>query len=127
MPVLHPREVSGGLVPAAANTHYKRGGSPVLPSLPECSDSHELETLMSADRRESAQLPEEASEDQRLMPSAPGDEEDPPPSDTKVKRIYVAELLLQRRALFFFYYFFFSFTVCCIVALAGCLEWLSEP
>lgn len=80
------REVTGGLVPAAVNAHYKRGGSPVLPSVPECNDSHELETLMSTDRCESAHLPEEASEDQRLMLSAPGDEEDLPPSDTKVKK-----------------------------------------
>lgn len=85
------REVSGGLVPAAANTHYKRGGSPVLPSVPECGDSHELETLMSTDRRESAHLPEEASEDQRLMPSAPGDVEELPPFETKVKMIYTAK------------------------------------
>lgn len=83
------REGSGGLVPAAANTHYKRGDSPVLPSMPECGDSHELETLMSTDRRESAHLPEEASEDQRLMPSASGEEEDLPPSETKVKIIYI--------------------------------------
>lgn len=101
------REVSGGLVPAAANTHYKRGGSPALPSMPECGDSHELETLMSTDRRESAHLPEEASEDQRLMPSAPGDEEDLPPSETKVKMIFFSFLFfflfffLQRRAFFF--------------------------
>lgn len=85
------REESGGLVPATVNTHYKRGGSPVLPSMPECGDSHELETLMSSDRRESAHLPEEVSEDQRLMPSAPGDEEDLPPSETKVKMIYMVK------------------------------------
>lgn len=83
------REVSGGLVPAAATTHFKRGGTPVLPSMQECGDSHELETLMSTDRLESAHLTEEASEDQRLMPSAPGDEEDLPPSETKVKIIKV--------------------------------------
>ncbi|XP_029702398.1 immunoglobulin superfamily DCC subclass member 4 isoform X2 [Takifugu rubripes] len=77
------REVAGGLVPTAGNTHYKRGGSPVLPSLPECIDSHELETLMSADKGESAHLPDEASEEQRLMPSAPGDEEEIPPTEPK--------------------------------------------
>lgn len=77
-----------------------------MPSMPECGDSHELETLMSTDRRESAHLPEEASEDQRLMPSAPGDEEDLPPSETKVKIIFfflffLSFVFLQRRAFFF--------------------------
>lgn len=59
--------------------------------MPECIDSHELETLMSTDRRESAHLPDEASEDQRLMPSAPGDEEELPPTEPKVKMIVVAD------------------------------------
>lgn len=86
------REVSGGLVPTAGNTHYKRGGSPALPSIPECIDSHELETLMSTDRCESPHLPDEVSEDQRLMPSATGNEEDLPPSEPKVKLFFMAEL-----------------------------------
>lgn len=74
----------------------------MLPSMPECDDGHELETLMSMDRRESAHLPEEASEDQRLMPSAPGEEEDLPPSETKVKMIDEDEL----------FFFSFSFFFC---------------
>lgn len=82
----------------------------MLPSMPECGDSHELETLMSSDRRESAHLPEEVSEDQRLMPSAPGDEEDLPPSETKVKMIYMVKpffflfFLIQHRAFIFFFF-----------------------
>lgn len=95
------REVSGGLVPTAGNTHYKRGGSPALPSIPECIDSHELETLMSTDRCESAHLPDEASEDQRLMPSATGNEEDLPPSEPKVKLYFYGGAILQHRAFFF--------------------------
>lgn len=95
--------MSGGLVPAGASTHYKRGGSPVLPSVPECGDSHELETLMCMDGHESAHLPEEASEDQRLMLSAPGDDEDLPPSDTKVKMIYMAKLFSFVPLLGFFF------------------------
>lgn len=99
MPSLLPcREVTGGLVLTAGNTHYKRGGSPVLPSLPECIDSHELETLMSTDRGETAHLPDEASEDQRLMPSDPGDEEELPPTEPKVKIIFTADNFLQHRA-----------------------------
>lgn len=102
--LLMRREVSGGRVPAAANIHYKRGGSPVLPSMPECDDGHELETLMSMDRQESAHLPEEASEDQRLMPSAPGEEEDLPPSETKVK-------MIDEDKLFFPFSFFFVYNI----------------
>lgn len=48
---------------------------------------------MSTDRGESAHLPDEASEDQRLMPSAPGDEEELPPTEPKVKMIVVVDNL----------------------------------
>lgn len=47
---------------------------------------------MSTDRCESAHLPDEVSEDQRLMPSATGNEEDLPPSEPKVKLFFMAEL-----------------------------------
>lgn len=77
----------------------------MLPSMPECNDSHELETLMSTDRCESAHLPEEASEDQSLMLSAPGDEEDLPPSDTKVKKdLYDGAVLFYDIGLFLFFF-----------------------
>lgn len=46
---------------------------------------------MSTDRGESAHLPDEASEDQRLMPSVPGDEEELPPTEPKVKMIVVVD------------------------------------
>lgn len=46
---------------------------------------------MSADKGESAHLPDEASEEQRLMPSAPGDEEEIPPTEPKVKIIVVVD------------------------------------
>lgn len=53
---------------------------------------------MSTDRGETAHLPDEASEDQRLMPSAPGDEEELPPTEPKVKIIFTADNFLQHRA-----------------------------
>lgn len=65
---------------------YKRGGSPVPSIVPECSDSHELETLMPPGSHESVHSLDEASEEQSLMASAnPGEEEDTPAPEPKVK------------------------------------------
>ncbi|XP_036952136.1 immunoglobulin superfamily DCC subclass member 4 isoform X2 [Acanthopagrus latus] len=61
------REVSGGLDPTAVTPQYRRGGSPASTNVPECSDSHELETLMPPGNQESGQPLEEASEEQSLM------------------------------------------------------------
>ncbi|XP_051234454.1 immunoglobulin superfamily DCC subclass member 4 isoform X5 [Dicentrarchus labrax] len=60
------REVSGGL-DTAVTPQYRRGSSPVPSNVPECSDSHELETLMPPASQESGQPLEEASEEQSLM------------------------------------------------------------
>lgn len=81
------REVSGGLDPAAVTSQYRRGGSPVpSSSAPECSDSHELETLMAPGSHERGHLLEEASEEQSLMGSANRrEEEDTPAPDPKVR------------------------------------------
>ncbi|XP_075933719.1 immunoglobulin superfamily DCC subclass member 4 [Anarhichas minor] len=79
-----PREVSGGLDSTAVTPQYRRGGCPVSSNVPECSDSHELETLMPPGVRESGQLPEEAPEEQSLMASSnPGKGEDAPAPDPK--------------------------------------------
>lgn len=78
------REVSGGLDSTAVTPLYRRGGSPIPSSVPECSDSHELETLMPPDSQESGQLLEQVSEEQSLMTSAnPGDREDAPAPEPK--------------------------------------------
>lgn len=61
------REVSGGLDSTAVSPQYRRGGSPAPSIMPECSDSHELETLMPPGSQESGQPLEEAPEDQSLM------------------------------------------------------------
>ncbi|XP_047437251.1 immunoglobulin superfamily DCC subclass member 4 isoform X2 [Mugil cephalus] len=61
------REISGGLDPKAATPQYRRGGCPGPSSVPECSNCHELETLMPPGSQESAQLPAEAPEEQSLM------------------------------------------------------------
>lgn len=80
------REVSGGLDSTAVTPQYRRGGSPVPSSVPECSDSHELETLMPPGSHESGHLLEEASEEQSLMASAnQKEEEDTPTPEPKVK------------------------------------------
>lgn len=81
------REVSGGLDPTAVTSQYRRGGSPVpSSSVPECSDSHELETLMAPGSHERGHLLEEASEEQSLMGSAnQREDEDAPAPDPKVR------------------------------------------
>ncbi|XP_059205752.1 immunoglobulin superfamily DCC subclass member 4 isoform X2 [Centropristis striata] len=61
------REVSGGLDSTAVTPQYRRGGCPVPSNVPECSDSHELETLMPPGSQESGQPLEEAPEEQSLM------------------------------------------------------------
>lgn len=80
------REVSGGLDSTAVTPQYRRGGSPASTNVPECSDSHELETLMPPGNQESGQPLEEASEEQSLMASAnPREAEDAPAPEPKVK------------------------------------------
>uniref|UniRef100_A0A8C9XZP5 Immunoglobulin superfamily DCC subclass member 4 n=1 Tax=Sander lucioperca TaxID=283035 RepID=A0A8C9XZP5_SANLU len=79
-------EVSGGLDSTAVTPQYRRGGCPVPSNVPECSNSHELETLMPPGSQESGQPLEEASEEQSLMASAnPGEGEDTPAPEPKVK------------------------------------------
>ncbi|XP_032369275.1 immunoglobulin superfamily DCC subclass member 4 isoform X1 [Etheostoma spectabile] len=78
------REVSGGLDSTAVTPQYRRGGCPVPSNVPECSNSHELETLMPPGSQESGQPLEEASEEQSLMASAnPGEGEDAPAPEPK--------------------------------------------
>lgn len=55
-------------------------------SVPECSDSHELETLMLQGSHECGHPLEEASEEQSLMASAnQGEEEETPTPEPKVR------------------------------------------
>ncbi|XP_029283903.1 immunoglobulin superfamily DCC subclass member 4 isoform X2 [Cottoperca gobio] len=61
------REVSGVLDSTAVTLQYRRGGCLVSTNVPECSDSHELETLMPSGSQESGQPLEEATEEQSLM------------------------------------------------------------
>lgn len=80
------REVSGSLDSTAVTPQYRRGGSPVPSSVPECSDSHELETLMLQGSHECGHPLEEASEEQSLMASAnQGEEEETPTPEPKVR------------------------------------------
>ncbi|XP_041836222.1 immunoglobulin superfamily DCC subclass member 4 isoform X2 [Melanotaenia boesemani] len=78
------REVSGGLNSTAVTPQFRRDGCSVPVSTPDCSDSHELETLMPPGSQESGQLPAEAPEEQSLMASAnPGEGEDAPAPEPK--------------------------------------------
>ena len=77
--------MSGVLDSAAVTSQYRRGVSPVPSSAPECSDSHELETLMPPGSHDFGR-PLEEEEEQGLMASAnPCNEEDAPAPETKVK------------------------------------------
>lgn len=80
------REVSGGLDSTAVTPQYRRGGCPVPPNVPECRDSHELETLMPPGSQESGLLLTVVPEEQSLMASAnPEEGEDAHTPETKVK------------------------------------------
>lgn len=82
------REASRGLDSTAATPQYRRGGCTASSNVPECSDGHELETLMPRGIPESGPLPEEAPEEQSLMASAnPGKGEDAQAPDPKVKNL----------------------------------------
>ncbi|XP_017279135.1 immunoglobulin superfamily DCC subclass member 4 [Kryptolebias marmoratus] len=78
-------EMSRGLNSTAVTPLYRKGGCPVPASIPDCSDSHELETLMSPGRQESGQQPAEDPEAQSLMASTnPGEGEDASAPEPKV-------------------------------------------
>ncbi|KAM9860850.1 immunoglobulin superfamily DCC subclass member 4 [Aulostomus maculatus] len=78
------RGVSGGLDSTAVTPQYRRGGYPTPPHVPECSDSHELETLMPTGSQESGQQLAEAPEEQSLMASVnPGEGEHAPAPEPK--------------------------------------------
>ncbi|KAF7662458.1 hypothetical protein LDENG_00235230, partial [Lucifuga dentata] len=71
------REIPGELDSTAVAPQYRRGGCPVPPTLPERSDSHELETLMPPGSQEPGEPLAEAPEEQSLMANAnQGEEED---------------------------------------------------
>uniref|UniRef100_A0A3B4TLB8 Immunoglobulin superfamily DCC subclass member 4 n=1 Tax=Seriola dumerili TaxID=41447 RepID=A0A3B4TLB8_SERDU len=77
-------DISGGLDSTAVTPQYRRGGCPIPSNLPECNDSHELETLMPPGSQESGQPLAEAPEEQSLMASAnPGEGEDGPAPEPK--------------------------------------------
>ncbi|XP_029986812.1 immunoglobulin superfamily DCC subclass member 4 [Sphaeramia orbicularis] len=78
------RDVSGGLDSTAVTPHFRRGGCPIPSNVPECSYTHELETLMPSGSQESGQPLAEVPEEQSLMASAnPGEGEDAPAPETK--------------------------------------------
>ncbi|XP_061880294.1 immunoglobulin superfamily DCC subclass member 4 [Entelurus aequoreus] len=64
------RGLSGTLDSTTATPQYKRGGYPSAANVPECSDSHELETLMPSAGQECSQPSAGAPEEQSLMACA---------------------------------------------------------
>ncbi|XP_055010673.1 immunoglobulin superfamily DCC subclass member 4 [Boleophthalmus pectinirostris] len=79
------RELSGGLDSTAVTPQFRRGAGCHLPSnVPECSYSHELETLMPPGSHECGHPLAEAPEEQQLMSSThSGGGEDSPPCENK--------------------------------------------
>lgn len=79
------RELSGGLDSTAVTPQFRRGTGCHLPSnVPECSYSHELETLMPPGSQECGHPLAEAPEEQSLMSSThSGGAEDSPSSENK--------------------------------------------
>ncbi|XP_054626764.1 immunoglobulin superfamily DCC subclass member 4 isoform X1 [Dunckerocampus dactyliophorus] len=78
------RGASGSLDSTAATPQYKRGGYPSAANVPECSDSHELETLMPSAGQECGQPSARAPEERTLMASAnAGDGVDAPTPEPK--------------------------------------------
>ncbi|XP_062845876.1 immunoglobulin superfamily DCC subclass member 4 isoform X2 [Trichomycterus rosablanca] len=66
------REVSGGLEATVLNPQYRRNAHPVSVDVPECSDSHELETLMPPGAQDPVLTHKELNEQQNLMVSVGG-------------------------------------------------------
>lgn len=80
------RDITRAVDSTSVAPQYRRGGSAVPSNLPECSESHELETLMPPGSQESIQPLAEAPEEQSLMARAnPEEGEDGPAPETKVK------------------------------------------
>ncbi|KAI4892110.1 hypothetical protein NFI96_022940, partial [Prochilodus magdalenae] len=69
------REASGGLEPSVLNSQYRRGGHAVSTAVSDCTDCHELETLMPTLAHDPSQPLTEPNEQQSLMGSVgTGDE-----------------------------------------------------
>ncbi|XP_026149791.1 immunoglobulin superfamily DCC subclass member 4 [Mastacembelus armatus] len=78
------REISVGMDTTAVTPQYRRGGCAIPSSVPESSESHELETLMPPGSQESGQPLAEGLEEQSLMASANlGEGEDAPAPESK--------------------------------------------
>ncbi|XP_057701950.1 immunoglobulin superfamily DCC subclass member 4 isoform X1 [Corythoichthys intestinalis] len=78
------RDVSEGLDSTAVTPQYRRGAYPSPAHGPECSDWHELETLMPSTGQESGQLSTEAPEEHSLVSANTregGDTSAPEPKD----------------------------------------------
>ncbi|MEQ2242147.1 hypothetical protein ILYODFUR_032859, partial [Ilyodon furcidens] len=78
-------ELSGVLNSTAVTPQCRKGSCLALAKVPECSDSHELETLMPPGTQELDQQPTKDQEEQSLMASSnPGAGEDATAPEPKI-------------------------------------------
>ncbi|XP_077084778.1 immunoglobulin superfamily DCC subclass member 4 [Siphateles boraxobius] len=66
------RDVSGGLDSSSLSPQYRKGARPVPAAAPDCSDCHELETLMPSSAQDPNRPLKEPSEEQSLMGNVAG-------------------------------------------------------
>ncbi|XP_051756905.1 immunoglobulin superfamily DCC subclass member 4 isoform X2 [Ctenopharyngodon idella] len=66
------RDVSGGLDSSSLSPQYRKGARPVPAAAPDCSDCHELETLMPSSAQDPNRTLTEPSEEQSLMGNVGG-------------------------------------------------------
>ncbi len=76
------RDVSGGLDASSLSPQYRKGARPVPATVPDCSDCHELETLMPSSAQEPNKPLTDLTEEQSLMAEVGGTDE--VPAESKV-------------------------------------------
>uniref|UniRef100_A0A9J8ABZ4 Immunoglobulin superfamily DCC subclass member 4 n=1 Tax=Cyprinus carpio carpio TaxID=630221 RepID=A0A9J8ABZ4_CYPCA len=71
------RDVSGGLDSSSLSPQYRKGARPVPATAPDCSDCHELETLMPSSAQDPNKPLTDLTEEQSLMANVGGANDDP--------------------------------------------------
>lgn len=86
-------DAPGGLEPSLLNPQYRRSAHPVPAVIPNCTDCHELETLMPPGAHDPALPLTEPNEQQSLMGSVGGAYD--APTDLKVRSVCEFMLLFK--------------------------------
>ncbi|XP_016093048.1 immunoglobulin superfamily DCC subclass member 4-like [Sinocyclocheilus grahami] len=71
------RDVSGGLDSSSLSPQYRKGARPVPTTVPDCSDCHELETLMPSSAQDPNKPLTDLTEEQSLMANIGGADDAP--------------------------------------------------